>query len=554
MSLLASKAMSYPDAGAPGRTDGTAGAGLVAMCSRDDGIADAATDHARYARHAALRADVSAILARGVGVERMLQECAECLVRHLNAVLARFWTLRRGADILELRASAGAYTNLNGQHSRIPLGHLKIGIIARDGVPCLSNDVRSDPRISDKDWACREGIVAFAGYPLVVEERVVGVVGMFARHALDTDTLETLQSLAVAVAQGVERKRAEEELQRSAAYLAEGQRLSHTGSWAWNLDTGELFMSRETFSIYGLEATDRPLTYETLLQRSHPDDASDVALAIKAALGHGTELRLFTRLCIPGQPMKWVKTYGHPVHDGERIVEYIATVIDVTEQIHANRRQRHALRARYRAVIAERTRIARDLHDGFLQDLAGIAMQLGAVLPHVRGEAEAERVRNILALTERTAREVRRTVLGMRERGTLVDLASAVHDLVRRTALPAGVAFSTSVTGNAFAIPALMCDAIVSVAHEAITNALKHSEARSITVALEFRRRIIRMSVRDDGCGLSAESNARDAAEHGLGLVGMRERAGAIGATLRVSSAPGDGTVVRLDVPPVPTT
>jgi GAF domain-containing protein len=73
--------------------------------------------------------------------------------------------------MLELNASAGMYTHLDGAHGRISLGSLKIGRIAGERRPHLTNDVASDPQVSDKIWAQQQGIVSFAGYPLIVEER-----------------------------------------------------------------------------------------------------------------------------------------------------------------------------------------------------------------------------------------------------------------------------------------------------------------------------------------------------------------------------------------------
>lgn len=84
------------------------------------------------------------------------------------------------------------YTRLNGRYSRIPFGGLKIGLIAQERKAHLTNDVQNDPRIDDKDWARTENMTSFAGYPLVVEDRVVGVLGMFSRKLLTQDTLETL--------------------------------------------------------------------------------------------------------------------------------------------------------------------------------------------------------------------------------------------------------------------------------------------------------------------------------------------------------------------------
>ena len=166
----------------------------------------------RLARQAALRADVSAALGEGGPLQDILQRCAESMVRNLHAAFARIWTFDEEEDVLELRASAGMYTHLDGPHSRVPVGSLKIGLIARERLPRLTNDVLDDPRVSDKEWARREGMVAFAGYPLIVEDRLVGVAAMFARAALAEDVIEALASVADAIAQGIERKRAEEAL------------------------------------------------------------------------------------------------------------------------------------------------------------------------------------------------------------------------------------------------------------------------------------------------------------------------------------------------------
>jgi PAS domain S-box-containing protein len=166
----------------------------------------------RRARQAALRADVGAALAEGRPLHDVLQRTAEAVVGNLDAAFARVWTLDEEEDVLELQASAGMYTHTDGFHSRVPVGELKIGLIAEERQPHLTNAISSDPRVSDKEWARREGMVAFAGYPLIVEDRLVGVVAMFARKELAEDTLELLGSMVDVIAQGIERKRAEEEV------------------------------------------------------------------------------------------------------------------------------------------------------------------------------------------------------------------------------------------------------------------------------------------------------------------------------------------------------
>jgi PAS domain S-box-containing protein len=168
---------------------------------------------------AELRAEVSTAFARETELEGILQKCTEAMVRHLDAAFARIWTLKKNDNMLELRASAGMYTHLDGAHGRLLVGTLEIGRIAQERKPLLTNEVLDDPLISDRAWAKREGMVALAGYPLVVEGRVVGVMAMFARRALTPGTLEMLASVADTIAQGIERKQAEVELQHSFAQL-----------------------------------------------------------------------------------------------------------------------------------------------------------------------------------------------------------------------------------------------------------------------------------------------------------------------------------------------
>jgi PAS domain S-box-containing protein len=171
---------------------------------------------ARRARQAALRADIHAAFSVGTegALPTMLQRSAEAIVRHLDAAFARIWTLDDRQSLLELRASAGLYTHLDGEHARVAVGDLKIGLIAQERKPHLTNDVPNDNRISHPEWAKQEGMVAFAGYPLLVEGRLLGVLAMFARRQLPQDTFESLEMVADAVAQGIERKRAEEKLAR----------------------------------------------------------------------------------------------------------------------------------------------------------------------------------------------------------------------------------------------------------------------------------------------------------------------------------------------------
>jgi two-component system, NtrC family, sensor kinase len=104
-----------------------------------------------YRRMAALSRDVSIALIQSSTLQESLQRCTQALVTHLGAAFARIWTLNADNAVLELQASAGIYTHLDGLHSRVPVGTLKIGLIASERQPHLTNAVIGDPRSNDTD-------------------------------------------------------------------------------------------------------------------------------------------------------------------------------------------------------------------------------------------------------------------------------------------------------------------------------------------------------------------------------------------------------------------
>jgi len=174
---------------------------------------------ARRALHSQLRADISAALVMAVAQPVMLQSCVETLVRNLDVALARIWILEPGSGTLVLQASAGLYSHLDGAHGRIPVGSFKIGAIAQERTPHLTNQVLGDPRVPDQEWARREHLVAFAGYPLIAGDTLIGVIGMFSRNPIESDTFDSLSAIADLIAQGVRRKTLETRLASQATVM-----------------------------------------------------------------------------------------------------------------------------------------------------------------------------------------------------------------------------------------------------------------------------------------------------------------------------------------------
>jgi diguanylate cyclase (GGDEF)-like protein len=171
------------------------------------------------ARHAELGAEIGAAFVKHGDLKSQLQLCTESVVKNLDAAFARIWVLdEEDENILKLMASAGMYTRLDGNHSIKKIGALKIGIIAKEKKPHLTNTIIGDLMITDQEWAIREGIIAFAGYPFVLSDKVVGVMAMFSKKPLQEAALKALASISDEVALGIERKKGEDKIHSLAYY------------------------------------------------------------------------------------------------------------------------------------------------------------------------------------------------------------------------------------------------------------------------------------------------------------------------------------------------
>ncbi len=198
----------------------------------------------------ALSSDVGKALVQSRSLRTMLQGCTDAMVEHLDAAFARIWTADSTGDTLILQASSGLYTHIDGEHGRIPVGQYKVGLIASERTPHLTNTVLEDERLSDKEWAAREGMVSFAGHPLLVGNRLVGVMGMFSRQKLHNVTISALSAVADQIAIGIDRFIAESER----ALLASIVQQSEDGIIRQNLDGVVLSWNPAAERIYGLSA------------------------------------------------------------------------------------------------------------------------------------------------------------------------------------------------------------------------------------------------------------------------------------------------------------
>jgi DNA-binding CsgD family transcriptional regulator len=131
--------------------------------------------------------------------EAIADSATDGLVKKFDCALARIWLLEPDQAVLRLVASSGMYTHVNGSFARVPMGAYKVGKIAQNRVPFLSNHLADESWVKDRNWAIANQIRGFAGYPLTVGDRVIGVLATFSHTALAPEFLEVLQTLCATV-------------------------------------------------------------------------------------------------------------------------------------------------------------------------------------------------------------------------------------------------------------------------------------------------------------------------------------------------------------------
>ena len=528
-------------------------------------------------RLVAVRADVSSALATDSTLKGILQSCTEAVVKHLGAAFARIWVVTKDGRSLELRASAGMYTRLDGTHSLVPVGELKIGLIASERKPHVTNDVLNDPRVSNPGWARAEGMVAFAGYPLLAGGRVVGVLAMFSREPISPSVLEALGTISDTIAQGIQRNQAEEDVRRSETFLAEAQAVSKTGSWGWNTATDQLFWSRETYRIFGLWPDIAP-TLSMVVALIHPDDRSRFEHEAEMFSRDHADFEHEYRLQLHDGSIKHVYAVGRSAVRGFPDLDFVGAIMDVTD-----RKQDADALSRAQSELAEVTRLttmgelAASIAHEINQPLAAVVTNAQACARLLRAPsppwAEVKTAVSDIAEAGKRASDVIARIRLLLRKGVAEPSELEVNDVIRDVIALTGettrtrhIRVATSLTRDTTRVRADRIQ-LQQVLVNLITNAADAMEdindrPRTLTIHSICRDGSqVEIAVSDSGTGIEPRHRDRifdpffttKADGMGMGLAICRGIVEACGGRLWAASNPTFGTTVRFALPAAPT-
>jgi PAS domain S-box-containing protein len=536
-------------------------------------------------RLANLTGDIGQALIQDDKLRNILTACAGTLVQHLDAAFARIWTLNKDENVLELRASAGMYTHLDGEHSRVPVGKYKIGLIARERVPHLTNDVQNDSRVSDKNWAKNEQITAFAGYPLIVEDQLVGVMCVFARHSLTDITLDAMASISNGIANAIERKQTEEAFRESEERYRTVAETASDAIISIDEKSTILFINRAATRIFGYEVEEMIGQSLTMLM---PDYLRHVHEAgFERYMETGKRHLDWERVEVPGlhrdgHEFPLELSFGELKKNNRHVFIGIARDISERKQVE-NERERLLESEQAARTQAEE---ANHLKDEFLATLSHeLRTPLNAILgwsqmlqSREMSEAETEKA---LKTIERNARsqnqliddllDVSRIITGKLRLDVravdLTDVITAAVDAARPAAELKGIRLQTLIDPQATPISGDP-DRLQQIVWNLLSNAVKFTpKGGRVQVRAERVNSHVEIVVSDTGRGIEREflahvfdrfrqsdgSSSRRHGGLGLGLAIAQQLVELHGGTISVQSAgEGQGSTFTVCLPLLP--
>lgn len=284
--------------------------------------------------------ELSTRLLKSTELQPLLEEILDATIELLNADFGNVQLCNPQSKALEIVAQRGFKPGFLDHFADASQESRLCDRAMSQRARVIIDDVETDP-----DFAPHRQIAASVGFRAVQATPLfsrngepLGILATHFRqpHHSSEHDLRFLDLYAHLAAEFIERKRAEERLRRNEIYLEEGQRLSHTASWAWNVSTGEVYWSTEMFRIFDLDPDIVKPGYPDVLQYVHGDDRVRVKKTFEDAVREKKEYELAYRIVWSNGTIRYIHNLAHPVFDGNgTLIEYVGTTIDTTERIQA---------------------------------------------------------------------------------------------------------------------------------------------------------------------------------------------------------------------------
>jgi predicted ATPase/signal transduction histidine kinase len=535
-----------------------------------------------------------------VVLDRLIETLMTIVLEHAGAERGLLILLRDDASRIVAEATTGRDTVIvrllgtPATPSELPDSVLQYVIRTQDSV--ILDDASAQNTFSADPYIRRKHARSVLCLPLVKQAKLIGTLYLennLASHVFTPDRISVLKLLSSQAAISIEnarlyaelitenrdRRKAEDDLRRSEESLAQAQQISNTGSWRWNIGTGEVSWSAQHFRTLGVDPAATEPSYAAFMDRLHPEDRSSFEQVLQKAVRERSRFQYEYRIIQPDGAVRYLQSVGQPDSTESGSLEFVGTVMDITERRHAEEALRNAQ--------AELVRVARLTTMGELvasiaheinQPLAAVAASGNACLRWLNRDqpnldAARESVSRIVRDAHR-AGDVIRSVRALTKKSgpqlTELDINGAIQEVLAlaQTELQRhGVVLHTDLSAN---VPPVFGDRIqlqqvllnlITNATDAMSTVTDHTRELTVSSALTEHDGLL-VTISDTGSGLDP-TIAQQIFEPffttkseglGMGLSICRSIIAAHGGELWVSPNVPYGTVFRFTVPGVPST
>ena len=318
----------------------------------------------------AFEAEIGAVLARSDCLVDALEGCVNAMVQRLSVAVARAWTLNEAGTHLDLRASAGLRTSLDGPNRRVGVGDSRVGQIASERTSQVTHAVVEYANAGEQDWAAPAGIVSTTGYPLVCAEQLRGVLTAFSRHRFSAARLAALESAANAMAQAIERFQARDKLRQSEMWLSTTLNSVGEGVIATDAAGRVTFMNAVAATFTGVNAEKaggRPLSEVFVIVNA--TTRAPVESPVDKVLRQGTMVGManHTMLLRPDGTELSIEHSGAPILDSAGALSGVVLVFRDASEKRKSDAERAILLANEQRAHGEAEAARANLHRLFMQ-------------------------------------------------------------------------------------------------------------------------------------------------------------------------------------------